>query len=61
MVSPRTKSRQTKVKLLKQTLDNTLELLLLQHKDRDFIHLAQFRKMYTKSKVLLEQAKPITK
>jgi uncharacterized protein YaaW (UPF0174 family) len=50
MISSRTQSRASKQLLLKQILDDTLELLLMEHRQREMVHIAEFRKIANKLK-----------
>ena len=57
MVSTRTQNRQRKIQLLRETLDDTLTLLLLEHKDRDGVNMAEFKQLSQQAKGMLKQAK----
>lgn len=57
MVSTVTINRKKKIKLLRESLNNTIELLLLEHKQRDPIHMSRFKELSLKVKKMLEDAK----
>lgn len=50
MVSSRTKSREEKVRLLKDMLNNIIELLLMEHRQRERVHIAEFKRSANKLK-----------
>jgi len=57
MVSTRTESRLKKIELLKDALNLIIGLMLLEHKQRERIHIAEYKKTVKKLKEMLEKAK----
>lgn len=55
MVNPRTRSRARKMKLLRDTLNNIVEIMLLQHKDRDNVFLREFKELFKLSEEIRKQ------
>lgn len=56
-ISSRTESRKRKLELLKESLNLIIELLLLNHKHREKIHIANYRSIVKKLKDMLKMAK----
>jgi len=61
MVSTRTQNRIKKLKLLKESLNGIVDLLLLQHQERDMINMAEFKRLLHKVKSMIETGKLIEK
>jgi iron-sulfur cluster repair protein YtfE (RIC family) len=50
MISSRTKSREEKVRLLKEMLSEVIELLLMEHRLRERVKLVEFKRSANKLK-----------
>jgi len=57
MISSRTKSRLRKLELLKEAQRIIIEMMLLEHKQRERIHIAEYKRIVRKLKLMLEDTK----
>jgi hypothetical protein len=57
MVSTTTIYREKKKSILKEVLNNIIDLLLMEHKQRDSINLARFKRLSHEVKSMLEEAR----
>jgi len=56
MVSTRTINRQRKVKLLRESSNGILDLLLMEHKQRDRVNMSYFKKLKKQVEEMKEMA-----
>lgn len=59
MTSTRTTNRIKKVELLKKSMYDIMDLLMLEHKYRDFVNMKHFKELSSKVKTIKDMAKPL--
>lgn len=56
MVSTKTINRQRKVAILQETLNDVLKLLLMEHRQRDRLNMAEYKELARQVKTMLGAA-----
>lgn len=61
MVAPMTINRIKKINLLKECFYGILDLLLMEHRSRDMINMAEYKELSRKVKEMVETGKQFSK